>query len=282
MDTQEVDKTNLESDKMPEKVEVDQELLDFVQPTKETEEIPQEKPAEVTEPPTTTTSETTEEKFTFGEHEYTQSEIAELLEKGRVAKEWESKVPGNNITKLQADYTKKSQKLAEYEKQFAPPVEQNSDEVDLPPDQIDLFKKVAKQLGFVQREDLVKGSVDAQKDAFLAEHPEYLPANDPTNEKWSALVGAFNEFNWQQNPNKVADFLERSHAQVAPRWQEPARGGEMKRQILQRKSIGGLAQLGGGAAANAPQTKNTKLTEKNIQAYRNGGWSEDDIKELLN
>lgn len=278
MENQEVEKTNLEN----EQIEVDPEIIALAKD--EPVESPQS-PVPATPPesaPTETVStEPTEEKFTFGDNEYTQSEIAELLAKGKAAKEWETKVPGNDIAKLQADYTKKAQKLAEYEKQFAPPVEQNSDEVDLPPDQIDLFKKVAKKLGFVQREDLVKGSVEAQKDAFLAEHPEYLPQNDPNNEKWGALLASFNEFNWQANPQRVADFLERSHAQVASKWQEPARGADMKRMILQKKSVENLAQLGGGAAANIPHTKSTKLTEKNIQILKNGGWSEADINELL-
>lgn len=287
MQPQEDGVSNLERSKEFNKNLIDPEILAMTAETPKQEEKPvEEQPAEPIaesseEQQETTPEATEEEKFVLGDREYTQTEVQELIGKGQKIRDWEQKVPGNDIDKLYADYTKKSQRLAEYEKKIVAPVEQADDDLDLPPDQLDLLKRAAKKLGFVQREDMVKTSIESQKDAFLADHPEYLPQNDPANEKWSALMSEFNNFNWQTNPQRVTDFLERSHSQVAPNWQEKARGVEVKKQLLQRKSVSGLAQMGGGAAANAPDVKSSKLSTRQAELYRASGWSEKDIKDLL-
>lgn len=284
MQQQEVEKTNLDGKQFIDPSLIDPEIWKDAGKEPPTQEIPQA-PAqqeEVPNPPETL-NEVQEEVVEVNGKAFKKEELDEIISKGLLAKEWEQKVPGNDISKLFPDYTRKSQELAEYKKKMAQlkPVEvQPIEDLGVDREQVDLIQKIVKNLGFVQQQDLVKSSVEAQKDAFLETHPEYLPQNDPNNEKWDRLNAALADYNWQNQPHRVIEFLEKAHRDAAPAWQEPARVNELKQKIAQTKSMNQISSLGGGSQTPPPIKK--QVNNAAIEAARKSGWSEQDINELLN
>lgn len=224
-------------------------------------------------------------KVKIGEKEYTQDELNELVTKGSKIKDWETKMPGFDVDKFMPDYTQKSQRLAAIDKRPA------QKEVKLDPKeletmgiddaQIKAFEKVAKHLGFVKNTDLVQDSIEAQKEAFIAQHPEYAPGTPVNDAKWGKLIEEFQLYNWQSNPGKVGSLLERAHSEVSKAWVEQERGGKVQEVVTTQKAKAAAAAMGGGggkgAPAKAPAASNTDMAEK----FRAMGWSEADIKEIL-
>src|SRR3990167_5283549 len=85
-----------------------------------------------------------DEKVVIGDNEFTKKEIAEIIEKGQKVRGWETKMPGFDIDKLMPDYTKKSQRLAAYEKRSVQVKEgvtkEKLKELGIEDDQVSLFR----------------------------------------------------------------------------------------------------------------------------------------------
>lgn len=245
--------------------DVEQSEDDEILPEKQ--EIPAEVQAEV---------------LKIGDREYSQEELQQIVEKGTKVTEWEKKMPGFNVDTFMPDYTRKSQQLAEFQKRMAPKNEpkESLEELGIDQEQIKTFEKVARHLGFVRQTDLIKDSVDAQKEAFLVRHNEYAPQAVGSDERWTQLMEEFSIYNWEKNPHRVEQFLEEAHAKISGKWQESNRGEKMKQNITTKKVQASMASLGGGSAkasAPAPMKNDSAIAQK----YRNLGWSEEDIKEIL-
>ena len=223
-------------------------------------------------------------KVKIGEQEFSNEELQEIVNKGSKIKEWEKKMPGFNIDTFMPDYTTKSQRLKEYEKRFAPKEsKQNLDELKelgVDEDQINAFQKVAKHLGFVRQTDLVQDSVEVQKESFIARHPEYAPGTPVNDQKWSTLMEEFSLFNWQQHPEKVEKLLEKAHEEVSKSWIETERGQKVKQNITTIQAKANAAAIGGNGVGKGVTT--LKSDNSTIEKYRAMGWSENDIKEILN
>ncbi len=110
---------------------------------------------------------------------------------------------------LNAEFTKKSQKLAQLEKE--PPQEDPLDEFDQ--EEKDRFAKLAKGMGFVKKDELIKEQAEnTQKDilsGFIAKHPEY---NDPaTSAKLFETLKGYNT-----NLNYLSKSLNKAHEELNP------------------------------------------------------------------
>lgn len=263
--------------------ETTEEKVELQEEQSTEEEIAEEKPEVETEE---VVEETTEEevkseespKIKLGDKEFTAEELQEIAEKGSKVKEWETKMPGFNLDTLMPDYTRKSQRLAAYEKRPA----KASEEVDLSDvdqTELDKFEKIAKAKGFVRQSDLVQDSVEVQKNAFIASHPEYQPGNAVNDAKWNQLMEQFSLYNWQAYPQKVEDFLEKAHGEVSKTWQEAANNEKTKETVITKKAVvEASASAGGHSQKQSIRSDNSALADK----YRAMGWSEEDIKEVTN
>ena len=257
-----------------EEVEVkeDQSTEEETEEVKESEEQSEEGSAE--------TEEKAEEpqKIKIGDKEFTEEELNGIIEKGGKVQEWETKMPGFNLDTLMPDYTKKSQKLAQYEKHPAPKVEE-VDLSDVDADELEKFDRIAKHRGFVKQSDIVQDSVEVQKNTFIASHPEYkqgIPANDA---KWEQLMEQFALYNWQAFPHKVEDMLEKAHSEVSKTWNDEAKNQKTKESVTTKQAIvDAVAKGGNGSQKTTAPKDSSALADK----YRALGWAEDDIKEILN
>ncbi len=265
---------NEEFSKEGEEVELDKEE----QSTEEETETG-EKSEEQSEEGSAETEDKAEEpqKIKIGDKEFTEEELKGVIEKGGKVQEWETKMPGFNLDTLMPDYTKKSQKLAQYEKHPAPKAEE-VDLSDVDADELEKFDRIAKHRGFVKQSDIVQDSVEVQKNTFIASHPEYkqgIPANDA---KWEQLMEQFSLYNWQAFPHKVEDMLEKAHSEVSQGWETTKHNEKTKETVITKKALAdATATSGGNAQKQKTQTSNTALADK----YRASGWSEEDIAEIL-
>ena len=265
------------SDTTEEKVELEEKA-----PEETTEEVVEEKAEteEVVEETKEQTEEKVEEspaKIKLGDKEFTQEELQEIAEKGSKVKEWETKMPGFNLDTLMPDYTRKSQRLAAYEKR-APKASEEVDLSDVDSAELEKFERIAKAKGFVKQSDLVQDSVEVQKNAFIASHPEYQPGNTVNDAKWNQLMEQFSFFNWQSNPHKVEEFLEKAHSEVSKTWQEAANNEKTKETVITKKAVvDASASTGGHSQKQSSSSNNSALADK----YRAMGWAEEDIKEIL-
>lgn len=271
------------------KIEVDNEVAELVNEQSDegkTEEIQETKSEEkVEETQIEEQEEKVEEnqpaKIKIGEKEFDSTELETLVQKGTKIAEWEKKMPGFDVDKLMPDYTRKSQELARIKKSVPPPKEEeiNLEELGVDNEQVKVFEKIAQKLGFVKQGDMVKNSVETQKELFIESHPEYKPGSADSDTKWNTLMSEFSLYNWQIHPEKVTDLLERAHQEVSKGWKEVARGEKTQENIATQKAKASVASLGGGKGKSIQpkSSSNSELAEK----YRAMGWTEEDIKEIL-
>jgi hypothetical protein len=113
-------------------------------------------------------------------------------------------------TKLQTEFTQRSQRLAELEKSKVPEEDLLA---DYDKEQVNEFQKLAKALGFVKKEDLEKQHQEqTQKstlDTFLSKHPEYKePAKSA--DLFEKLEG------YNTSLKYLGASLEKAHRELSP------------------------------------------------------------------
>lgn len=84
-----------------------------------------------------------------------------------------------------------------------------------------LVEKILRAKGYVRKEELsamtYKDQVESYKDAWLKDHPEYLPENDPNDTNWEALnTVVSNYFKSPDDPRDIQTILDLAHAKVKP------------------------------------------------------------------
>ena len=86
------------------------------------------------------------------------------------------------------------------------------------PEDVEVFKTLAKSLGFVQKNEIEQSSYQekssSELDKFLEKHPEYLPENDKDNVLWGRLKEEFSMYAQPKNPKDYNKILERAHQAV--------------------------------------------------------------------
>ena len=121
------------------------------------------------------------QNYKFGEEEYTQEQLEELVNFGKLAKEAEEKYD-TKIDRVYPEFTKKSQKLKEYEqriqeyenkfKEFETKPQQPAYQDD---EQVRLAKEAAKKIGLLTKEDIEELGL-ITKDRFNQEYNQVRQA----------------------------------------------------------------------------------------------------------
>jgi len=178
-------------------------------------------------------------KVKIGEEEFDSAQLAELVQKGKIAKEWESNRPGYNLDSLYADYTKKSMKLAEYEKQS----EESAVQLN-PEEQVILEKAVTPLISSALQQDRDKQAIEL----FKKQHPEY---DDPI--QWNAFSNFFNS--GFKLPNEVTaqlTVMEMAHRQKNFDAEVKKAADFAKVQALSDVQKLEMASVGGGVQKTQP------------------------------
>jgi hypothetical protein len=149
---------------------------------------------------------------------------------------------------------------------------------------ITLIEKVLKAKGYVQKDELstmtYKEKIEVHKDAWLKDHPEYLPENDPDDTKWNALNSTVSNF--FKAPAKAEDIktvLDLAHGKISPAKAaatipvKPKATTEAAREKVQASSKGG-----GVAGGKSSQTSKPKTEGLNRSMF--SGYSDEELEEM--
>lgn len=143
---------------------------------------------------------------------------------------------------------------------------------DLNTDDIKNIERVLKARGYVTKEESQKLHYESVKkdelNKFLDKYPEYKPENDPHDANWNAFQRELTFYKMPSNPRLISEVLERAHRNIASTSVVPATTA--KRIATARKGAGGMQRTPSGKS----------LPSNLRRAYEDGGWSEEEIKEL--
>lgn len=195
----------------------------------------------------------------IGEEEYTPDQLAELVQKGKIVKEWEIEKPGYNLDTLYADYTKKTMELAELRRN-QPQVES---EIQLAPEDQQLLKKAVNPL--------IESALQQERDkmaldSFKNQHAEY---NDLV--KWKKYISFFNSY--YKLPTEIPaqlTVMEMAHQNMNFEAEVAKKAHETKGQTLANMQKLEMASVGGGQQKTAP-TPYDNLTPEQIRYMKEFG-----------
>lgn len=208
-------------------LEVNQTIAKAAQPTQT---------APVVEPPTV-------QPVKIGEEEYTPDQLAELVQKGKTAKEWESQRPGYNLDSLYADYTQKTMELAELKKQESLHVQEPQIQL-APEEQIYLQKAVNPIIETAFQKERDRQAIES----FKKMHSEY---NDLV--KWNDYSSFFNSY--YKLPTEVSaqlSVMEMAHQNKNFDSEVKKKAEQAKGQALTDIQKLEMASAGGGVQKTQP------------------------------
>lgn len=239
-------------------------------------ETPAEKPAEAAAPE--------DDTVVINGKTYSKQEVEDIFSTGQSIHEYKKEHPGFDPMLIERDYRIKTARLAELEKGVKPEAEETPDLSDLDPNDVARLEKWAKSKGLVSREDMARQDYERQKqasvDAFLSEHSEYRPENDPGDKKWSALLSEFGLYKLPSDPRKMKDLLERAHRSVSPTGSVTPK--DAAKMLASRKVNAASADKGsGGQSAPGVQVKSNKQKSHPDAARYLKGFSAEEIAEIL-
>ena len=146
---------------------------------------------------------------------------------------------------------------------------------DTHPDDVKLIERVLQAKGYVRKEDVEKRiyseTQQQQLNSFLDEHPEYKPENDTQDLNWQRLQRELEVYRMPQDPKKVGEVLERAHKSIS--------GFSDGRSFETKKHLAKTAGVGGGQSSSS-SSRMKSLSPEQAEAYRRGGWSEEEIKNI--
>jgi len=147
---------------------------------------------------------------------------------------------------------------------------------DLNPEDVKNIDRVLKSKGYITKDESKKIVYENAKNEalgdFLEKYPEYKPENDPDDLNWNAFQRELLSFyKMPENPKLIGQTLEKAHKGIAPPVDNNSE--TVKKRIA-------TAQKGGGGMQKSSSGK--RLSPQLRRAYEDGGWSEEEIKELEN
>lgn len=138
----------------------------------------------------------------------------------------------NESSLLNAEFTKKSQKLAELEKKVEPKEDILK---DYEPEEVQRFDKLAKAMGFVKKEEIEKEQAENTQNSilkeFISSHPEY---NDPANSNklFETLKG------YNTSLGYLSKSLAKAHEELNPTKPDGKEKSKVNEEKVARQSAG--------------------------------------------
>lgn len=148
------------------------------------------------------------------------------------------------------------------------------DDVDLDPEQVKTFDKLARKLGFVKRDDQVAQNNNDAFQSFLEEHPEYEQANDKDGILWDQFKAEFKLYAPPQDPKTLKKVLNKVHNEVFG--VQPA--ANLTKINAQREKIKVASHTGASVQKVAPRARVQAPSGLRMDAMK--GFSDAELKEL--
>ena len=224
---------------------------------------------------------------------YKREEVEEVYALGKRIAEYQKTHPGFDPINLHRDYTKKAMELAELKKQQSQPKaqEEKVDLSDVNDRDVQLVEKILKAKGYVKRDDLAALKSQEQQtnyetekkkqvNAFLKEHPEYRPENDPGDVKWGKLIEEFGLYKTPSDPQKIGELLDRVHSTIA---KEKIIDPRQAAKILAQKKANKLGESSAPASGGGESTGRKKVSaSKDLAKQYLKGFTDAELEEIFN
>jgi len=159
-----------------------------------------------------------------------------------------------------------------------PITQQEIDELkDLHPEDVALIERILRAKGYVRKDELeqelYKTIEQEEINKFLEKYPEFKPENDPDDRNWNALQEELKWYRKPENPRDIGKLLEKARASISVLTGERSSVSATKKrlEIASKGSGGGTTQRSSSARSFTPEER---------EAYRRGGWSDEEIAEL--
>jgi len=223
----------------------------------------------------TSTSENTDDEESDEEESDDESEEEEVVEDDVTEKEVEGlantkKVLSDEIVELR----KERRNLRQEEKTDEVFIDKKEDLSDIADSDVELIEKVLKSKGYVKKEDQYKSTMDDYKNAWLEDHPEYLPENDIDDALWNKLKKGLDLYKSPKNPKDVIKLLNRVDKEINPKASIPVKG-RAKTEAAKKKIE--TSSKGGGGKGKSTSTPKTKTT---VDRSSLSGFTEEELDEM--
>jgi hypothetical protein len=140
---------------------------------------------------------------------------------------------------------------------------------------VELIEKVLKSKGYVKKEDQYQSSLESYKDAWLEDHPDYLPDNDPDDVLWNKLNKELNTFYKRpKNPKDIVKLLSRIDKDINPKASIPVKS-RAKTEAAKKKIE--TSSKGGGGKGKSTSTPKTKTT---VDRSALSGFTDEELDEM--
>lgn len=182
-----------------------------------------------------------------------------------------------------------------------PDTEEETDDLsDIDDETIKVLERFTKAKGLVPKSELIKESYQKQhksaEASFYEAHPEYSAENDTDDALYNALKEELADFAAPSDAAKIPKIFEKAHQAVTLRYpdrfkkkdspadkkQEDKKNDQTNKSVrLKNQSLGGGNSGGSGKGSdNSGKSEKASLSQLQIDHLRDGGWSDEDIKEL--
>jgi hypothetical protein len=183
-----------------------------------------------------------------------------------------------------------------------PDTEEETDDLsDIDPDTIKLLERFTKAKGLVPKSELIKTSFQEKhkqaESSFYETHKEYLPENDPDDFLYKELKKELSFFSAPKDPSLIPALFERAHKLVMQNYPDKFKSSKEVKSTdkkvdkddqinksvrLKNASLGGGSSGGSGSGDSDKGSSKKSLDTAQIRALQDGGWSDEEIKNLSN
>jgi len=174
-----------------------------------------------------------------------------------------------------------------------PEDEDDTDDLsDIDPETLKVLDRFTKAKGLVPKSELGKMNYEnahkVAESAFFESHPEYLPENDTDDSLFNALKTELSFFAAPKDSTKISKLFEKAHREVSSQYPDKFKGEKKKTvtddtkkssALVKKQSVGG-GSSGGGSGSSKKEEGSKDFSPKQISALQDGGWSDEEIKEL--
>jgi len=155
--------------------------------------------------------------------------------------------------------------------------DKQDDLADVAPEDVRLIERVIANKGYVKKDEVTllsyQDKINSYLNEWLEKHPEYLPQNDPKDERWMALKSGLAEFKEPQSPRDVLKQLDRVHAFMLPNTVLPQKS---RAEIDAAKEKLRTASNSGGGGSPVPKEPKQKVSGREHLS----GFTEKELEEL--
>lgn len=147
---------------------------------------------------------------------------------------------------------------------------------------VSLVDRIVRQKGYVSNKDVQRMILESKKQdeatRFFQEFPEYGSVDNPTT-KWKELLQQISLYYKQpEDPQSYARILRKAHNDLVGQNRSISSGGRNAAAVKRQIEIAGVGA--GGAQRSSSVNPSNAMSSDMKQRLSDGGWSEEEIREM--